>query len=62
MNSGWKSTSESSSSASLKWSGNDAADVLHSFTAQETKFAVMTFMIDEFVRFYWGFFGREKKS
>lgn len=39
----------------MKCSGNEVAVVLHSFTAQETKFAVMTFMIGmigEFVFFF----------
>ena len=36
----------------MKCSGNEVAVVLHSFTAQETKFAVMTFIIGEFVFFF----------
>lgn len=45
MNSGWKSNSCCSSSASWKCSGKEAAEVLHSLTAQVTKLAVMTFMV-----------------
>lgn len=45
MNSGWKSNSCISNSASWKWRGKDAGEVLHSLTAQVTKLAVMTFMV-----------------
>lgn len=45
MNSGWKSNSCCSSSASWKCNGNDAGDVLHSFTAHVTKLAVITFIV-----------------
>lgn len=44
INSGWKSSSCDSSSASWNWRGYDAGDVLQSLTAQVTKLAVMTFM------------------
>lgn len=45
MNSGWKSSSCCSSSASWKCNGNEAGDVLHSFTAHVTKLAVITFIV-----------------
>lgn len=45
MNSGWNSSSCSSSSASWKCNGNEAEDVLQSLTAQVTKLAVITFIL-----------------
>lgn len=45
INSGWKSSSVCSSSASWKCSGKEAGEVLQSLTAQVTKLAVMTFMV-----------------
>lgn len=44
---GLYSSSRRSNSASWKWSGNEAAEVLHALTAQVRKFTVSNFIVDE---------------
>lgn len=62
MNSGCSSSSCCSSSASWKCKGNEAGDVLQSFTAHVTKLAVITFIVGGSGEFYVGLIDAENQG